>query len=165
MRLEHTRLPIEYQGVAEAGNLHLIPSLAENYITLEDFILEGRSEAALTRTFFHMFLNLPADATHSSDLCSGEFCNLEFAIEHTLNESGVFVNFEGLSDEFELLHDLELAVHFNHCSCNTDSEVTYILAFCILQLLNANESSSHCISRAVECCITKTELRCVFKLS
>jgi len=114
MSLEHACLPIEDQGVAEARNLNLVPSLTEDYVTLHDLVLKGSPETTFTCSLFDMLLYLAADATDSTDLCACELCDLELAVEHALDEGGVFVDLIRLSDELKLLHDLELAIHLNH---------------------------------------------------
>ena len=72
------------------------------------------------------------------------------------------MDLEGLTDELELLHDLELRVNFNNGSSDTDAEMGDVFACLILQLLDTDESGTEGIGRAVEGCIAGAEFGCVF---
>ena len=165
MRFEHARLPVEDERVAEAGDLHLVPGLAEHDVALQDLIFEGSPEASLTCPFLHVLLDLTADTTDCADLCACELSDLELAIEHALDEGGVLVDLKGLTDKLELLHDLELGVHLYNSTSHADSEMRDILALTILQFLHTNEGSTHGISWSVEGGIAEAEFRCILKLS
>ena len=72
------------------------------------------------------------------------------------------MDLEGLTDELELLHDLELRVNFYYGSGHADAEMGDIFPCLILQLLDTNESRTQGIGRAVEGSVAGTEFGCVF---
>lgn len=72
------------------------------------------------------------------------------------------MDLEGLTDELELLHDLELRVNFNYGSGDTDAEMGYVFPCLILQLLDTNEGGTEGIGWAVEGCVAGTEFGCIF---
>lgn len=164
MGLEHARLAVEYERVAESGDVHLVPGLAKHDVALQDLVLEGRSEAALAGPLFDVLLDLAADAADRPDLGPGELGHLKLAVEHALDEGGVLVDLEGLADELELLHDLELTVHLDHGPRHADAEVTHILAVGVLELLHSNKGGANRIGWPVEGGVAKAEFGGVFDL-
>ena len=54
---------------------------------------------------------------------SSELGHLQLRSEHTLDKSGIPLALVRLTNQFELLHDLELGVHFNDYTSRADSEV------------------------------------------
>jgi len=87
-----------------------------------------------------------------------EFRNLELAVEHTFDKGCIFVDLERLSDEFKLLHDVELRVELHNDTGYTNSKVGHILPILILDLLDTNESGANCIGRCKEHSISVTKL-------
>jgi hypothetical protein len=128
MGLEHPCLSVVNEWIAESRNLYLVPSLAEDYIALEDLVFECCSEAAIWSIFFNYFFNRASDATDSADLSALEFCYFKIAVKHAFDKSGILMNLERGTDQLQLFHYLELRVNFYHDACNTDSKVRNILA-------------------------------------
>ena len=143
----------------------MVPSLTENDIALKNFVLESSSETAIWSSLLDWFLDLPSNATDCSNLSTLELCDFEFAVKHTLDESCVFVDLEWFTDQFQLLHYLELRVQFNYNTCDTNSEMRNVFTSGVLKLLDSNESCTYCISRTIEGCITETEFWSVFNHS
>jgi len=75
------------------------------------------------------------------------------------------MDFEGLTNEFEFFHDLELGVDFNNCSSYTNTKVRHIFACVNLKFLNTNKSGSKSIGRTPKSGIARSELRSIFNHS
>lgn len=162
MRLQHTGLAVEDHGVEKLRDLYLVPCLTEYNITPQYLILERRSEAPFSRPFLHVFLDLSPDPTDCPYLCPAELSDLELAVEHPLDEGGVLVDLEWLTDQLQLLHHLEVRVQLDHNARHANPEMGHVLAQVVLELLNADESCAKGISRAVKGRIAETEFRSVF---
>lgn len=74
--LQKAGLPIEDKWVAESRDLHLVPSLAKDYVALEYLVFECRAEASLRSPLFYGLLDLSPDPAHRAHLRPLELSNL-----------------------------------------------------------------------------------------
>lgn len=134
--------------VAEPWHIYSVPSLEEDKVTLQDLVLKTGSECTSWSALLNNLLDLASYTRDSSDLRSSELCHLDLGVEHTFDEGSILVDLIGLSNQLELLHDLELRVDFNDNSSNADSEARLILS--IGNVLNAYKSCSNSEGRGIE---------------
>lgn len=161
MGLEHAGVPVEYQGIVEAGDLNLVPCLAKHYIALQYLVFKSSPEATFSRVFLDNLLDLTSNTTNCTNLSTLKFSNFKFAVEHSLNEGSVLMDLEGLTDKLELFHDLKLGVQFNDCTCHAYSEMRNIFPTWVLKFLDPDECGTNCIGWSVEGGVTETEFRSV----
>jgi hypothetical protein len=57
-----------------------------------------------------MLLDLPSNSRDGSNTSAGELCSLETRGKHILDECGILVDFEWMSNELELLYDLNTLI-------------------------------------------------------
>ena len=69
------------------------------------------------------------------------------------------MDFHRLPNQFKLLHNFELCVHFNYDASGADSEMTDV-AF-VFYRLDTQQGRSNCVSRRPENSETKTKFRSV----
>ena len=156
MCLQHTVVPVRYDRIVETRYFDLVPRSAKDDITHEDFVFKSCSERARLNTFFHCSLDSAADTRHGLKLSACKLCSFQTWSEHALDESCVFVDLCRLTDQLQLLHHLELCVHFYDYSSCTDSKVGLVFYW-----RNSEECCSDSIHRWIEHAVTKAEFRCV----
>ena len=126
MCLDHPDVTICNHWIKKLRNIDLVPGSTEDQIAHKYLVFERGPETTWLNTFLNRSFNCAAYPTHCSELRAREFSSLKIRVEHTLDESGVLVNFEWLANQLQLFHNFELRVNFNNNTCCTDSEVTLV---------------------------------------
>ena len=103
-------MTVESYWIAESGHLNLVPSPAEDKITLKNLVFKSSSKAPLWSLFLDCLLDLASDSTDCPKLGSLKLGYLKLTVEHALNKCRILVNLERLSNQLELLHNLKLRV-------------------------------------------------------
>lgn len=163
MCLKHSGSTVGNERITESRNIDSIPRSTEYKVAAKDFVFECCSECTWRCCWVLKFsFDLTSNSRYCFQLGTCEFCYFLVAGKHAFDESSVFHNFVGFSDEFKLFHYLEIRVKLDNHTRHTDAEVGGISS---LNVLNTNECRSDCVGWGVKYCIAKTEFWCVFYLT
>jgi len=157
MSLNKPCITIRNYWVVNLWHFNLVPSSAEHKITLKYFVFKSCSKTTRLNSFFYCTLDSSSNSTNCFQLRSSKLSRFQVRIEHSFDESCIFVNFEWLTNQFEFFHNLKLGIDFNNYTGSTNSKVSLIL-----NSRYSKKCCSHCIHGRVEYCKAESKLRCIF---
>ena len=108
MRLKHPCLTIRDNRVAETWYIDSIPSATEDNIAHEDSVFKSCPECTDSLWVLNISLDTSTHTRHCLQLSTLEFRDFDIARKHTLDKGCVLHDLIWLTNQLQLLHDLEL---------------------------------------------------------